>query len=171
MKTRVEEQIASAGKESIIKWWNHDSGSIFINSLLRRAIMDHTEKLNKFAYERWMHGGKNNNDINKFYELDEEFSELRGYELESEWSHVAIESLCEEKCRYKCITGEVYYNKENDCHIVAGVDVDDRPYTCEVNKINIHYFPNEVHQFKTYCGDREVLAIARMIKPVKTMGK
>ena len=167
MKSRVIEQIASAGKESIIKWWDHDSGSIFINSLLRRAIMDYAEKLNKFAYERWMHSdGKAGHDINKFFEIDENFAELRGYERLSDWQHVAIETFEQNKSRYKCITGEVYRDNDGN-HIIVGVDlVDGHPYTCDVHKQNVHYFPEQVEQFKIYEGDRETYAIARMINNV-----
>jgi hypothetical protein len=169
MKSRVIEQIESAGKESIIKWWDHDSGSLFINGLIRKAVLDYAEKTNKFAYELWMHRTKHvQKNISQFFELDEKFSNFRGYELVSEWSHVAVEPFADEKARYKCITGEIYHKIDTDQYIVAGIDVDKNEHPCfaSVHKSNVHYFPAEVHQSGTYIRETMTCGIASMIKPI-----
>lgn len=123
-----------------INIWNHHNHKTPSDLLIRGAITDYFENMNKYAFGAWRLLPEKEQTVRNFFKLTQEHQNYDEYETVMESATIALEKYQEGKERYKCTMCDIKIGKNNEIIAVNIVYDNNAFYTCNVYSTNVDFF-------------------------------
>jgi len=123
-----------------INIWSHHGQKTLSDLLIRGAITDYFENMNKYAFGAWRLLPEKEQTVQNFFKLDQEHQNYDAYETIIESATIALEKYQPDKERYKCTMCDVKIGENNEIIAVHIIYDNNAFYTCDVYNTNVDFF-------------------------------